>query len=89
MKARVVSIESGSVFTDGQRRITIKLDGADSFHSRVQVSESALGIAGLKLDDELDVGFTPVKLYASLATEGLSDAGLRAAGERAKRRHES
>lgn len=71
MRARVVSIESGSVFTDHQRRITIQLADADSFHSRIQLSESALGIAGLKLDDELDVGFTPVKLHEELAGEGI------------------
>jgi len=83
MKAKVVSIESSTRYTDGQRRLEIKFADASFGYSSIKLSESALGIAGLKLDDELDVGFMPVGVYAGLNKENLRN--LESSAEKAKR----
>ena len=62
MKAKVVGIMSGGLYTDKQRRIMVKFaDGDEPCFDRVSLPEKALGIVGLKLDDELEVRFEPVK----------------------------
>jgi len=83
MKAKVVSIESGTQHTDGQRRVELKFADASFGWNCIRVTEAALGIAGLKLDDELDVGFMPVGVYAGLNKENLKN--LESAAEKAKR----
>lgn len=59
MKATVVSIESGQKYTDKSRRIELKFLEADDMFSTINLKESSLGIAGLKLDDVLDVSIIP------------------------------
>lgn len=55
MKGRVVMVESGTGFNDGERRITIRLNDADMMFDRVRLRESALGLRDVRLDMELDV----------------------------------
>ncbi len=59
MIARVEAIESKSQFRDGQRRIALRIKGADAMWSLVKLPENALGIVGLALDDEIEVTFRP------------------------------
>jgi len=73
MKATVISIESATRYTDGQRRVEIKFANASLGWQCIKLSESALGIAGLKLDDELDVGFMPTRVYEGLSVENLKN----------------
>jgi hypothetical protein len=67
MKAKVIAIESGANEKDGERRIKIKFENADLFFSSVKISESALGISNIKLDDDLDVGFLLVREFTAVA----------------------
>ncbi len=54
MKAKVIAIESGSRFKDGQNRITIHFEDADSVHSSIRVPQSVLGTT-VELDEEIGV----------------------------------
>lgn len=64
MRAKVISIQSGSQFTDGQQRLEIKFDDANGPFNHVRFSEAVLGLPGLRLDDELIVDFTPASILA-------------------------
>lgn len=63
MQARVIEIESGSEYRDGERRLTLKflddegaiLDG--SIRNRVTLRENAVGVGGLGLDSVVTVKF--------------------------------
>lgn len=68
MKAKVVGIESASRFSDGKRRLTLRITGADHGYSEIRVTDEAIGFVGLALDMELEVDF-----YLRPATLG-SDA---------------
>ena len=59
MKATVVGVLSGTeyAYLDGRRRIRIRIEGADQSFNTVTISEKVLGIAGLVLDDAIDVEF--------------------------------
>ena len=56
MRVKVVSIQSATDFIDGDERITLRFEDADSGFSRVRVRR---GVAdwtqGLKLNDEIDL----------------------------------
>lgn len=54
MKAKVVGIESGSLFTDKERRVTLRFEDADAGFAQIRVREVALGfLAPLSLDEEI------------------------------------
>lgn len=56
MKAKVVGIGSGSLFTDRERRITLQFEDADVGYGSIRVHETALGFKmPLSLDDEIHV----------------------------------
>jgi hypothetical protein len=57
MRATVIGINSGTEYTDGRRRVRIRIDAADSIFNTITISEKALGIAGLMLDDPIEVAF--------------------------------
>ena len=59
MRATVVGISSGTEYShmDGRRRIRIRIEAADPVFNTITISERALGIAGLKLDDPIDIAF--------------------------------
>ena len=61
MIAKVVSIESGSAFTDGHRRITLKFEAGDLLYQDLRFSEAQLPteLLGLELDYEIDVQLVP------------------------------
>ena len=65
MIAKVVAVESGSGFMDGERRVTLQFADADQMFQRARFRESVLGIEGIKLDDEVYVEIEPVKLSRS------------------------
>ena len=61
MNARVIAIEAASEYSDGRKRILLRLErapgGSDFGFDRFRVSERELGIVGLKLDDSVELGF--------------------------------
>lgn len=61
MKATVSAIEAKSNYTDGIRRIVLRFEGT---YAVVRLPENSLEIAGLKLDDEVEVSFHPVPVRA-------------------------
>jgi len=68
MKARVVEIASGREYTDKQRRVTLKFEGASSCFDKVILPESSLGWAAgaVALDDEIEVTLTKVNIGQGL-----------------------
>ena len=73
MRLRIVNIESGSVYTDGHRRLTLRqvaADGkTDAFAGSLRVTDRELGIIGLALDDEVSATFLPISADAEMARE--------------------
>ena len=61
MKATVVAIEASGEYSDGRRRVVLKLvrapGGPDFGYDRIRLSERELAIAGLRLDDVVDIEF--------------------------------
>lgn len=61
MQARVVAIEAASEYSDGRKRVVLRLERpgvtSDFGYDRVRVSEKELGIVGLKLDDSVEMAF--------------------------------
>jgi hypothetical protein len=59
MRATIVGIESGTAHRDGHRRLRLSMDDGDllNFRNTITINERALGIIGLKLDDEIEVAF--------------------------------
>lgn len=56
MKVRVTEIESARSYKDGQRRITIQLDGLNTLYkNELLVPESMLGLGLVELDEEFTV----------------------------------
>jgi len=62
MKARIIAIQSGSDYQDGERRVEILFDEADKMYRRLRIPEKLLGMIGLQLDNEIIVDFTPAKI---------------------------
>ena len=80
MKAKVVGIESGSEHADGRRRLRLKfLDGdSQNFRDTAVVSERAIGIVGLKLDDVIEVAFACDQATIRAAREAAKQASAQA-----------
>lgn len=75
LKAQVIGIESATVYTDGERRVEIRVEGADRMFNRLRIPEKLLGMA-LGVDDELEVEIRPV--YGLAQADGtLGTAELR------------
>jgi hypothetical protein len=56
MIAKVIAFESAEKYEDKQRRLTLRLKGADGpMFDTVRFPEKVLGIGGLKLDDEIEL----------------------------------
>lgn len=55
MRAKVIAIRSGGEFIDKRRRVRIKFEDASMAYNEIEVTEEALGLADVKLDDELEV----------------------------------
>lgn len=66
LRAVVASIESGNEYIDKQRRVVLKFDGCSSGCDRLKVREDALGVAGLRLDDVVDVRVWPQKATGAI-----------------------
>lgn len=58
MKAIVVEIASGSVFTDKERRVTLRFPDADIMFNQLRFKESVLGLRDVRLDQTVDVELT-------------------------------
>ena len=56
MKAKVTAIESGGSFLDGERRISLRIEEADSMYRTIRVRESLLTFP-VQLDDEVVITF--------------------------------
>jgi len=79
MKAKVIAIESGSGYADGERRVEIKFEDAEILYTRIRVKESVLPQGMLLLDEELLVTIQPAKtipIDAPLAQAIRHDAQL-------------
>lgn len=57
MKATVIAIHSGSEYTDGQERITIRVEGADAIWSTLQIPN----VDGLKLNQRIELTLAPIQ----------------------------
>jgi hypothetical protein len=56
LTARVVQVESGAEWSDGERRVTLKIDGSTIGYDRIKVRESVLGVRGpVMLDDTFEL----------------------------------
>jgi hypothetical protein len=62
MRVQVISIQSGSQYTDGERRIELRFAEADSPFRKITLAEGVLGLGNLRLDDALEVTFTPASI---------------------------
>lgn len=80
MRAKVVSIESGSNHADGRRRVLLQFGLAVGLYDTLRLPEGALGLANVTLDDEINVEFRlipspiPIPIDAPLAQAIRHDA---------------
>ena len=66
MKATIVGIESGSKFTDGEQRVTLRFEEADPVFREIRVPQSALGLIPMLLDTEIKVTMAEITLSEQL-----------------------
>lgn len=84
LHAKVVRIESGSKFTDGGQRVTLRFEAADMMFAEVTFPAATLGIVGLSLDDVVNVQVAPVRPVISGTIETVEQAravGLKVEGD--------
>jgi hypothetical protein len=90
MKATVTQLISGEDYTDKQRRVQLKFEGASLGFGEIRVPVAALGVEGVALDDVLEVRISRAKatehitpatgdsLRHIFTRENVEDAGKRA-----------
>jgi len=66
MKATIVGIESGSKYTDGEQRVTLRFEEADPVFREIRVPQSALGPISMLLDTEIKVTMAEITLSEQL-----------------------
>ena len=70
MKATIVGIESGSKYTDGEQRVTLRFEEADLVFREIRVPQSALGPISMLLDTEIKVTMAEITLSEQPARPG-------------------
>lgn len=75
LKAQVIGIESATVYTDGERRVEIRVEGADRMFNRLRIPERLLGMA-LGVDDELEVVIRRFDSFAQAEAAGQQRRGI-------------
>ena len=55
MRAKVIGYESAEQYNDKRRRIVLKFLDADSFAQVIRFPTNVVGLAGLKIDDVIEV----------------------------------
>ena len=66
MKATIVGIESGSKYTDGEQRVTLRFEEADPMFREIRVPQSVLGPISMLLDTEIKVTMAEITLSEQL-----------------------
>ena len=66
MKATIVGIESGSKYTDGEQRVTLRFEEADPVFREIRVPQSVLGPISMLLDTEIKVTMAEITLSEQL-----------------------
>ena len=73
MKAKIVAISSGSQFVDGEQRITLRIEQADSMFNEIRIKRSEFSPAQEKLDIKLDQEFEYFR-WGNLLLESVSES---------------
>jgi hypothetical protein len=55
MKAKVTEISSGQQYTDGERRVTLRVEEADGMFNSLRIPLSKLNLKEIELDEELEI----------------------------------
>lgn len=63
MIARVIAIESGANYIDKRRRVRLSIEGATIGYAELKVTEEALGVIAVSLDDVLEVEFHSLTMH--------------------------
>jgi hypothetical protein len=59
MKAKVVSVQSGSTFVDKKRRVTLKFEDADSVYNEIRIPDADLELDQM-VDVELEISYAKI-----------------------------